>query len=416
MFSLLHPLLLMAVMAPAILLVAPREHSFQRVQLEWAAVLLASLAISTSPASYLFTLLILPVVLIWGSLQQRGKSLLVAILLLLYVAAGSLGGKSSGGDGWDALIEVPRLGALLLLVGLSYLISLRQYPFKQSGRELALWVVALLTFLMFNIATNLHHQQGLYADYKWRIAEPPGILSATQPIIEEDSTLFIGLLNDGYHSAVARGSTVKFSNKADGDHLAITATNREHWIEQAGTDSTVRSTLTGRADIQHAESPVVSFDGHWLAFLKEDHGRAQIWARPLDQGNSSEMSISPPELNVLEMSFLPQGSLIFAADTADHSSLYIADLRGNFKSLYLDDARYPSVSPDGRWLAFSKLQSGNWNLWLRDLSNGQTSRLTHAECNDTEAAWTSDSRTLVYASDCGRGLWLSALCRRRVIP
>jgi Glycosyltransferase family 87/Dipeptidyl peptidase IV (DPP IV) N-terminal region/WD40-like Beta Propeller Repeat len=415
-FSFLHPLLLMAVMAPAILLAVPYEHSSRRVQLEWATVLLASLAISTSPASYLFTLLILPVALIWGTQRERGRYLWVAVLLLLYVAAGSLGGKDGGRDGWASLIEVPRLYALILLVAFSYIISFRQYTLREPRRDVVPWTVALLAFLIFNVATNLRHQRGIYADYKWRFAEPAGMLSATRPSIEDDSTLFIGLRSDGYHSAIARGDIVTFSDKVDGDHLAITAANGEHWIEEARTNSTLRSTLVGRTDIRHAELPVASSDGRWLAFLREDHGRARIWVRTLDQRGQEETPLTPPELNVLEMSFLPQGSLIFSANTAEHSSLYIADLSGSVKSFNIDDARYPSVSPDGHWLAYSRLQRGTWNLWLRNLSNGQTSRLTDAECNDTDATWTADSRTLVYASDCGRGLWLSALSRRTVIP
>ena len=68
-------------------------------------------------------------------------------------------------------------------------------------------------------------------------------------------------------------------------------------------------------------------------------------------------------------------------------------------SLGSDEARYPAVSPDGHWLAFSKLQSGNWHLWLRDLHNGQTSRLTHADCNNTRA-------------NLGFGLEDAGLCQR----
>ena len=66
------------------------------------------------------------------------------------------------------------------------------------------------------------------------------------------------------------------------------------------------------------------------------------------------------------------------------------------------------------WLAYSKFQDGNWNLWLRDLISGQTTRLTNAACNAVEPAWASDSKTVVYASDCGRALWFTALCRRHI--
>ncbi len=416
MFSLLHPLILTAVMAPAILLAIPDDYRPRQVRLEWAIVLLASLAISTSPASYLFTLLILPVAVFWALLLEKDKLLLSGILLLLYVAAGSLVGRSHLSDGWIALLEVPRLYVLILLVALGYLVLLNQNSLKESRRGRLLWVTALSSFLVFSFATSLHHQRSLDVNYEGRIGEPTGTLSATQPAIEGDSTLFIALLSNGYHSAVARGTAVRFSDKADGDHLAITATDGEYWIEQVGRESNLRSSLTGRDDIWNAESPVASFDGHWLAFLRETQGRAQIWVRSMDQSNSSEKFLTPPNLNVLEMSFLPNNSLIFSADSMRHPSLYVADQQGNIQSLRIYDARYPSVSPDGRWLVYSKLQRGNWNLWLSDVSTGQTSRLTHAECNDTEPIWTRDSQTLLYASDCGRGLWLSALYRRRVIP
>jgi Tol biopolymer transport system component len=86
------------------------------------------------------------------------------------------------------------------------------------------------------------------------------------------------------------------------------------------------------------------------------------------------------------------------------------------RSLGLDGARYPAVSPDGRWLAYAQMRGGSWNLWLRDLASGATRRITDADCNTTEPAWAADSKTLVYASDCGRALSFSALSRRRVVP
>jgi hypothetical protein len=416
MFSLLHPLLLTAVMAPAILLAVPSDSRPRRIQLEWASVLFASLAISTSPASYLFTMLILPVALMLGFLQEKKQWFRVAVLLLLYVAAGFLGGRNGGANGWFALVEVPRLYALILLGVLSYLTLLEESPFKESKAHRPVWLFALLIFLTLSLATSLRHQHDLYAGYKWRIVESPEILSASHPAIGNDSTLFIALLSDGYHSAVVHGKTVTFSDKSDGDHLAITANTNEQWVEQAKKTSVVRSALSARDDIRPGESPVISFDSRWIAFLREDRGRARIWVRALDREDTPARLVTPPEFDVLELSFLPNGSLIFSANATGYSSLYVTESDGSIHTLGINEARYPTVSPDGRWLAYSKLQSGNWNLWVRDLSNEQTDRLTHAECNDTEPAWEADSKTLVYASDCGRGLWLSALCRRRVRP
>ena len=415
MFSVLHPLLQIAVVAPAILFAIPGDHDPRRIRLEWAALLLASLAISTSPASYLFTLLILPVALIAGWFREEGKHIWAAVLLVLYFLGGLLGGKADSPAGWAALAAVPRLYMLILLVMFSYLVLLTVNRPNEPKRDRSLWILAMLSILAFSVVTNLRHQRGLYADYKWRIAEPAEILMASHPAVQADATPFIALLNDGYHSAVMRGDSVELSHASEEDLLAITATSNERWIEQTGKESTIQSTLAARSEIRDAQFPTASPDGRWLAFLREDHGRARISVRALDRKDIADKLVTPPELNVLEMSFLPDGALIFAADFAGRPSLFTANQQGSIRSLDFGTARYPSVSPDGHWLAYSQLQKGTWNLWLRNLKDGYPERLTNAECNDTEPVWTEDSQTLIYASDCGRGLWLSALCRRRVV-
>ena len=416
MFAMLHPVLSMTIIAPAILLTIPGEYSPRRIQIEWAAVLLASLAISTSPASYLFTLLILPVAVIGRVLREEERKSSSALLLLLYLIAGLVRGGSNIQTGWAALIEVPRLYAVTLFVVFGYLVMLRQGAYCKSRTGRASWMIVLLMILSLSAVTNLRHQQGLYAGYKWGISQPLNVLSATHPAIRNDKTLFVALLGDGYHWASAQGDNMTWSDKREGDYLAITATKNEQWMEHAGNESIIQSATALSDAIHRAELPAVSFDGHWLAFLREDRGRATLWIRDLDHDGISERPITSPELNVLEMSFLPDNSLVFAADSSGHPSLFISDQNGGPKSLNVINARFPSVSPDGRWLVYSQLERGNWNLWLRNLRSGKTDRLTHAECNDTESVWTEDSRSLIYASDCGRGLGLSALCRRRIIP
>jgi Glycosyltransferase family 87/WD40-like Beta Propeller Repeat len=414
LFALLHPLLQMAVVAPALLLAVPKETCPRRVRLEWAAILLASLAISTSPASYLFTLLILLACLVLESLQREKPYLSLAILLPLYVAAGLLGRTNPGGEGWIALLAVPRLYVLILLCVFTYTLLLKQQPRENLKLDRSVWAVSLIAILAISIALNLRHQQGLYADYQWRISAPEGIYMAVSPAVQQDEVPFIVMLGDGYHSAVNHLGTVQFSNMSPDDSLALTARDGERWVEQTGHESTIVSTLEGRSNIRQAESPVASFDGRWLAFLREEGGRVRLWVHALDQPNKIDRPLTPPQLNVLEMSFLPKGDLVFAASSGGRPGLFTTDQAGSIRSLGIGDARYPSVSPDGHWLAYSELQGGNWNLWLRNLDNGQTHRLSHAPCNNIEPTWAADSQTLIYASDCGRALWFTALCRRRI--
>ncbi|HMH15372.1 MAG TPA: glycosyltransferase 87 family protein [Edaphobacter sp.] len=415
LFAIVHPLLQMAVMAPALLLVIPKEHCPRQNRLEWAAILLVTLTLSTSPASYLFILLILPVCLIWNALEQQGSRILIALLLSLYLAAGVLRGSDPDGEGWYALLNVPRLYVLILLCVFVYVLLIRQQP-RESLKLNLFWATALGLALTFSIAANLRHQQGLYADYQWRIFTPKDVYAAARPGTEHDSILFTAFTFDGYRSAIEHFNSIQLSGPSHDDYLAITSDGSDRWVERAGSASTVMPVNIEKGSIPEAESPIASSDGRWLAFLREDHGRAQIWLHALNKPDKVDRPLTPAGLNVLEMTFLPSGSLIFSAVSGELPQLFITDQSGNVRPLGTSEARYPSASSDGHWLAYSQLDGGNWNLWLHNLDNGKTNRLTHAACNNIDPAWTPDSRTLIYASDCGRALWFTALCRRPIFP
>jgi hypothetical protein len=53
-------------------------------------------------------------------------------------------------------------------------------------------------------------------------------------------------------------------------------------------------------------------------------------------------------------------------------------------------------------------------IGLRDLSHGEEMRLTGGNCNSSSPAWELDSKSIVFASDCGRAFGLPALYRPEV--
>ncbi|HXB74621.1 MAG TPA: glycosyltransferase 87 family protein [Candidatus Acidoferrales bacterium] len=74
----------------------------------------------------------------------------------------------------------------------------------------------------------------------------------------------------------------------------------------------------------------------------------------------------------------------------------------------------PAPSPDGKWLAFTVQQRGSTQVWLQHADGSAAAPLTGGACNNFAPAWELDSKAIVFASDCDRGVGLPALYRARV--
>jgi TolB protein len=58
----------------------------------------------------------------------------------------------------------------------------------------------------------------------------------------------------------------------------------------------------------------------------------------------------------------------------------------------------PAVSPDGARLAFASNRDGAWDIYILDLTNGETTRLTNSSHYDASPSWSPDGQWLVYES------------------
>jgi tricorn protease len=58
----------------------------------------------------------------------------------------------------------------------------------------------------------------------------------------------------------------------------------------------------------------------------------------------------------------------------------------------------PSLSPDGRWIAFSAEYGGNTDVWVLPVEGGEPQRLTWHPGGDEVQGWTPDSKRVIFAS------------------
>lgn len=59
----------------------------------------------------------------------------------------------------------------------------------------------------------------------------------------------------------------------------------------------------------------------------------------------------------------------------------------------------PSVSPDGKWLAFSSNKFGNWDVFVTPIDGGDIRQLTWHQSSDEMEGWSWDSNTIYFTSN-----------------
>jgi Tol biopolymer transport system component len=71
-------------------------------------------------------------------------------------------------------------------------------------------------------------------------------------------------------------------------------------------------------------------------------------------------------------------------------------------------AATPKFSPDGRWIAYFRVQEGQRDVWVVPASGGPPSRITDDPGVDINPAWSPDGKHLAVSSDRGgqAGIWV----------
>ncbi|WP_353164556.1 S41 family peptidase [Empedobacter brevis] len=63
----------------------------------------------------------------------------------------------------------------------------------------------------------------------------------------------------------------------------------------------------------------------------------------------------------------------------------------------------PRVSPDGKWLAFSSNQYGNYDVYVMPINGGQIKQLTFHQAKDEIESWSWDSKSIYFTSNQNNG-------------
>lgn len=419
-YAVLLPALQMLVLAPAILLVR-RDSTRNRVLLEWSALLTASLAISTVPASYELVLMALPMCVLAATLLQRGRFGWLAVLVVAYIGVGFPVPIPRSTTGLAVLLYAPRLPLTLGVLTGIYALLWREQPSNASARDWTrfAWAAALILFVAFNARATFLRESGMRREYAYRLPLPrQGYLNA-DPQSDGAGVRYIAFTLGGYHLVTSGEGGTSAETGSSGDILSFSGGGPGHlWVEQGGSPHSKIDDLRNSPGpaIEDARDPMLSADRRSLAFVRDHNGRGRLMMRATEQ-SAAEVVLTPPSLNVYEASFLSAKEYAFSAvEGRRPPRIYLTDAAHENVMLALGESRYPALSPDGRWMAYSGFEHGVWNLWLRDERTGAIGRIANVPCNQIQPSWEADSKTLLYSTDCGRSLWFTAVARRKVAP
>jgi hypothetical protein len=394
----------------AFLFLTGQTSSERTMAWEWAAFLPLLLLLSTMPSSYHYVVLIFTLIVGADVIIRTGRRRAAFPLVLLYVIACA----PVPGSGVFVLTR------LLATLGL-YVILLYNAPATAKARERRiLWATAGIVFVTAAVL-SLKTLNKRDEDFVRRLPQPKDGYASFSPVATSGGVASIEMSNRGYRAIIASDrSAIPMS--APGDVLALAASPQSQYmyfelVDRSSHILRLASQPNGRSEVApeyvtEGQQPSLSYDGHWLAFLRDDGKQIAIW-RSHDGSDPEPIRFEANMPPVLEMSVTTEGDIIAALGSA--ASPHLALLRavtGQQKSLdqIAGAVRYPAVSADSERLAFSRRESGSWHLFVRDLAANTERRLTKGACNATSPAW-EDRRTLVYTTDCGRGFGMNAVAR-----
>ncbi|MGH9452909.1 MAG: glycosyltransferase 87 family protein, partial [Terriglobia bacterium] len=440
-YAILQPMCQALIVVPFLWLLNPTRADVMREKMEWAGYTALLLILSTNPSSYDFNLLILTAVLSLDYLivkTRRGEATAL-VLLYAFTCFPVYKWAPRFPQGWEIMLAMPRLWAMTglwicILVIMARAESGTVRP-RLRSMETGVFAIIFIVLIALGAGINLSHLKGQFTNYATRLASTPGSQFAGEPAIAGETVMFTKMVPQGYRTAILnQGTLSQLTFESDSFHPASAPGSSLAWVELASTRSRiVRVSVdkNGRVagdfyvEADDAGKPAISFDGRWLAFVREKAGRGSLWIKELrspqrdNTGVAGERQLSPTDLDVLDVAFYVTGRIVFSARRRNSQpDLFVTDPFAN-RVLPEDPGlpkRYPAASPDGRWLAFSQLEGSYWQLWVHNVSTHAEQRLTNSDCNSVAPAWYPDSKSLVYATDCGRGYGLTALCRIQVTP
>jgi Glycosyltransferase family 87/WD40-like Beta Propeller Repeat len=378
-------------------------------ELEWSAFVPLMLLLNPMPSSYHYCVLIFSAIVGAQALQKRARDRQAIFFIVLYAIACAP---------WRGALAQYAAPLRLISSSLMYVVLLKAIGSKQGMRLSRVAISLAGTACILLMVLNLRSQKYRDQDFRSRVQIPLSGYRYGDPVsLPNNGYLFTEMVPTGYTAGSVQRHQVSQLG-VPGDVLSVTSSPAISFavVEGAGSRSLLYQVGMTSKQVSDAtfegQQPSISPSGEWLAFIQEERGESSVWLVKLSSADRPRR-LYTTQRTLFELTVGNNGDVIIAEGEVTSPRMLWVDHKNNvIKPLreITGAVRFPALSADDSRLAFSRRNGGSWHLFVHDLTSGAERQLTRGSCNAVSPAW-QDPHTLLYATDCGRGLGLSAIAR-----
>ena len=203
-----------------------------------------------------------------------------------------------------------------------------------------------------------------------------------------------------------RGSFNSFALSPDGKQLAISVMQGGHtdlWIKQLDRGPLTRLTFDGAVNYRAAWVP----DDHSVGFLSDRTGRTLPYVARADGSSPATRVALPDTGQVDEIEWTKDGRWIVYRTGVVAGVRRIARYKlGDSAATAIEDGRFdqymPTVSPDGRWLAYVTVESGREEVYVRPFPATSEARWQVSSAGGSSPVWSPSGKELFFVTAANR--------------
>ncbi len=173
--------------------------------------------------------------------------------------------------------------------------------------------------------------------------------------------------------------------------------NRTLWLLELSTG--ILSPFTPNTDVPHADA-VWSPDSRDLIYLSSKDGKSVILRKPA--GGGAEQVVISQQVSLYPEEALPDGSIL-AVNSHGKDIVRIPPSGGKPGTIFHTDfeSDEPHVSPDGRWVAYTCNESGQWEIYVATFPSFEN-RHQASNAGGMAPVWRADGKELFYLTPDGK--------------